>query len=353
MQQVPISLLTLIAGILATLVSIWVGQHYDLLLPEQVSEQAPLVDNLFAVMLIIATALFFVVQGALFIFAFVFRRREGDDSDGSPVEGNIPLEIVWTAIPAIIVIGLGVYSVEVYAEMGGFDPAGETLMMAGHPAHHHGTSPHLMDSAIAGSLDEMEAMESGDMMPEEAVNVAYTYGIGEPSTAAGTSTDPDLVVNVTGMQYAWLFEYPDTGIIDGELHIPIGKSVQLNISAVDVIHSLWLPQFRLKQDAIPGQPSQLRVVATKTGSYPIVCAELCGSYHGSMRTQVVIHEQADYDEWVASMQLAQAQREQPTIALATPVTQRSDSDYLRPYGHEMGIDTQVLRNLAPAPSLNE
>ena len=108
MQQVPISLFTLIAGVLVTLISLWVGQHYDWFLPEQVSQQAPLVDNFFSVMLIIGTALFLVVQGALFLFAILFRRRPGDDSDGSPIEGNIPLEIVWTAIPAIIVICLGV-----------------------------------------------------------------------------------------------------------------------------------------------------------------------------------------------------------------------------------------------------
>jgi len=348
MQQVPISLFTLIAGVLVTLISLWVGQHYDLFLPEQVSQQAPLVDNLFSVMLIIGTALFFVVQGALFLFAIVFRRRPGDDSDGSPIEGNIPLEIVWTAIPAIIVICLGVYSVEVYAEMGGFDPAGQELMMAaGHPGHsHHGhhdsDHQHLMESAIAGDLEDMEDMENMDSMEmDDHTKMAYVYGIAEP---AGQDPSADLVVQVTGMQYAWLFEYPE-GIIDGELHIPLGQSVQLDINAVDVIHSFWLPQFRLKQDALPGQPSQLRFVATKTGTYPIVCAELCGAYHGSMRTQVIVHEQEEYEAWHESMLVAQRDATQPVqVAVNTMDTAHmSDREYLEPYG----IDAAVINQLQP------
>jgi len=342
MQQVPISLFTLIAGILVTLVSLWIGQHYNVLLPEQVSQQAPLVDNLFSVMLIIGTALFLVVQGALLLFAIVFRRRPGDDSDGSPLEGNIPLEIVWTAIPAIIVICLGVYSVEVYAEMGGFDPAGQELMMAGHPGH-SGHHQHLMESAIAGSMDDMDDLqENPEMaMDQPQTEMAYVYGIAEP---AGQDSTADLVVQVTGMQYAWIFEYPD-GIIDGELHVPLGQSVQLDLNAVDVIHSFWLPQFRLKQDALPGQPSQLRFVATKEGTYPIVCAELCGSYHGSMRSQIIVHNPEEYESWHESMLVAQRDGTQPIQVavnqVAVNTATMSDREYLEPYG----IDSAVLNQL--------
>jgi cytochrome c oxidase subunit 2 len=333
MQQVPISLFTLIAGVVVTLISFWVGQHHAWLLPEQVSEQAPLVDNFFTVMLVIGTALFFVVQGALFIFAWVFRRRPGDDSDGSSVEGNIPLEIVWTAIPAIIVIGLGVYSVEVYAEMGGFDPAGEVIMMAGHGGHSH---HHLMESAMAGSMEDMDAVAQADANPEMSTQMSYVYGIAEP---AGQPAGADLVVKVTGMQYAWLFEYPN-GIIDGELHVPIGKSVQLDINAVDVIHSFWLPQFRLKQDAMPGQPSQLRFVATKTGTYPIVCTELCGAYHGSMRSQIIIHEPEEYEAWEESMLLAQAAGDSVPVAVNTAALR--DQDYLKAYALAPEVASDVI-----------
>jgi cytochrome c oxidase subunit 2 len=124
------------------------------------------------------------------------------------------------------------------------------------------------------------------------------YGIG------GGTEPADVTVNVTGMQYAWIFNYPE-GIVSGELHIPVNKTVQLNIKATDVIHSFWVPQFRLKQDAIPGHDTQLRFVATKVGDYPIVCAELCGAYHGAMRTRVYVHTQEEYEQWLAANQVAQ------------------------------------------------
>ena len=119
MTQIPSSILTLIAGVVVTLVSLWFGQNNHLL-PEQASEQAPLVDNFFNVMVTIATALFLVVQGAILLFIIRYRQRPGDDTDGVPVEGSVPLEILWTAIPAILVVGIGIYSVQVYEEMGGF-----------------------------------------------------------------------------------------------------------------------------------------------------------------------------------------------------------------------------------------
>ena len=97
MKNVPASILTLVTGVVVTLLSLWVGKNVHLL-PEQVSEQAPLVDNLFSVMLTIGTAIFIIVEGALLLFMIQFRQQPGDESDGSPIEGNIPLEIVWTAI---------------------------------------------------------------------------------------------------------------------------------------------------------------------------------------------------------------------------------------------------------------
>ncbi len=296
MKQIPSPILTLVAGVVVALISLWVGQHHGLL-PEQASEQAPLVDNFFNLMVTIATALFLVVEGAIVIFVIQFRQRKGDDADGDPTEGNIPLEIVWTAVPAIIVIGLGIYSVQVYNDMGGFAPTRQAMM-----AHHQAPdSGHpIMSSAMAAPLTtDPESSEAND-----GVDVAYTYGIGaapdEESAAA------DLTVNVTGLQYAWIFNYPDNGAISGELHVPVGQSVQLNISAQDVIHSFWAPQLRLKQDAIPGQETQLQFVVTKPGDYPIVCAELCGSYHGSMRTRLIAHTPEAFDEWVESNRVAQS-----------------------------------------------
>jgi len=72
------------------------------------------------------------------------------------------------------------------------------------------------------------------------------------------------------------------------------------MEAKDVIHAFWVPEFRIKQDVIPGQPTILSFTATKPGRYPIVCAELCGPYHGSMRSAVVVEEPTDYDTWFSN-----------------------------------------------------
>lgn len=333
MQQLPISLLTLTAGILITLISLWVGQNHHLL-PVQASAQAPLVDGFFNVMVTIGVALFLVVEGAILLFAIMFRRRPGDNTDGEPIEGNFSLEIFWTAIPALIVIGLGIYSVEVYQQMGGFAPATAMMAHVGHPASH----PNRADSAIAAPLTPST---DGTMQVADAQD-APTYGIG--ATPAEQGKAADLTVNVLGLQYAWVFTYPDQGITAGELHVPLGQDVQLNISAQDVIHSFWVPQFRLKQDALPGNKTELRFVATRLGTYPVVCAELCGSYHGGMRTQVIVHTPEEYDQWVAS-QVAAAPETPALEAIATRPADLAPTDFLTPYARDLGVTSTALAQL--------
>jgi cytochrome c oxidase subunit 2 len=340
MKQIPAPFWTLTVGVLVTLISFWVGNHHGLL-PEQASAQAALVDDFFNVMIIIGTALFLVVEGAIVYSLIQFRRRKGDDSDGLPIEGNLPLEAFWTAIPAVIVIGLGVYSVQVFQDMGGFSPGDldnprETMMLAQAPT----------DIPMSGLVPEGE--EASAMLAKSV------YGFGAPLDREGQSAD--LEVDVSGMQYAWIFTYPNSGIVDGELHVPIGADVQLNISAKDVIHSFWVPQFRLKQDAIPGKDTELRFVATKLGNYPVVCAELCGGYHGAMRTQVIVHTPEEYQAWV-DQRVAQG----PTAATAVVAdrsfgtkaqspAEMSTPDYLAPYGEAMGMDHHLMAQLAQNPS---
>lgn len=309
MKQIPTSLLTLVAGVLIALVSLWVGQNHHLL-PEQASQQAVLVDNFFNTMVTIATALFIVVQGAILLFAIRFRRRKNDDTDGLPLEGNVPLEIFWTAIPAIIVIWLGAYSVDIYTQMGGFSPTGHGAGLS--MAHHHGAPAHpaAPGDAIAAPLANADLKATATVAVSlDQASESSQFGIGASPQTIGKSAD--VVVNVTGLQYAWLFNYPQDGVTTGELHVPVGKEVQLNITATDVIHSFWVPQFRLKQDALPGQPAELRFIATKTGEFPVVCAELCGSYHGSMRTRVLVQTPEEYDRWLTENRIAQADNGSP------------------------------------------
>lgn len=334
MKQIPVSLLTLTAGIVITLLSIWAGQNNGLL-PEQASAQAPLVDGLFNVMFGIATALFLVVEGAIVVFMIKYRRRAGDDSDGIPVEGNLPLEAFWTAIPAVLVIGIGLYSVDVFRDMGGLDPGSHSLM-----SHQHNAAAIVAQSPttapVAGDTLPLLAEGSQVNLPEPKVRA----GIG--ASPAESGKQPDLSVNVTGIQFAWLFNYPDSGITTGELHVPVGKDVRLNLTGQDVIHSFWVPQFRLKQDAIPGQKTELRFIATKVGTYPVVCAELCGSYHGGMRTQVVVHTPEAYEQWVNDNRVAQAS---PQQVVAVKPANLSEPEYLTPYGDEIGVTPEALHQL--------
>ncbi|NER78201.1 MAG: cytochrome c oxidase subunit II [Leptolyngbya sp. SIO1D8] len=321
MKQIPAPLLTLTVGVLVTLISIWVGLNHGLL-PEQASAQAELVDNFFNVMMVIATALFLVVEGTIVYCMIAFRRRKGDDTDGLPIEGNLPLEAFWTAIPAVIVIGLGLYSVQIFQDMGGFTP--------GDMVHEHGTM-----------IAQASGTPMGNLIPEGANDeliAKSVYGFGAPLEKEGQPAD--LEVNVSGMQYAWIFTYPETGIVDGELHIPVDADVKLNISAQDVIHSLWVPQFRLKQDAIPGKDTELRFVATKPGAYPVVCAELCGGYHGAMRTQVIVHTAEDFQSWF-DQRVAQANPVSPETIAVKP-SELTDTEYLAPYGAEMGINASLV-----------
>ena len=367
MKKIPTPLLTLTAGIAITLISLWYGNNHGLL-PVQASVQAPMVDHLFDVMVIIGTALFIIVEGAIIYFAIRYRHRKGDDGDGIPLEGNLELEAFWTAIPAIIVIGLGIYSVDVFRDMGGLAVGSHSMHMSGEmsevvsPAS-SGTLVAQAPSAIATDVPtstippETLVADAGDASASESEpeQVVPQFGFGASPNAEGQPAD--VLVNVTGLQYAWLFNYPDGGMITGELHIPVNQDVQLNIEAKDVLHAFWVPAFRLKQDAIPGKITELRFMANRPGTYDVVCAELCGSYHGSMRTQVVVHEEGEFEQWVTDNRIAQAPDDQGTdshrLANATlsaptndhlPVstTAMTKAEYLMPYGDETGLAPEHL-----------
>ncbi len=325
-ETVPVALVTLTVGFLVAGISFWYGQNNGLL-PAQVSEQAPLVDNFFRVMVTLGTALFLVVEGAIVVALVKFRHRPGDDTDAPPVDGNFSLEVFWTAIPAVIVIGLGIYSVDVYNRMGGFDTVGGTAV-----GHHHGGHATQLASLPSGSDVGMPMLPASDSQ-----SVAFKYGLG--ATPAEGADPPYLEVNVQGLQYAWIFTYPNTGIVTGELHIPKGKDVRLNLEAADVIHAFWLPEFRIKQDVIPGEVTELRFTATKAGTYPVVCAELCGAYHGSMRTQIVIHEPEEYAQWVSENQPV------AMSAAASYPGALSDRDRLALQAEGLGVDAATIATL--------
>ncbi|MEH1892077.1 MAG: cytochrome c oxidase subunit II [Nostoc sp.] len=358
-MKIPSSIWTLLIGIVLTLASLWYGQNHGLL-PTAATDEAVLVDGLFNAMMIISTGIFLLVEGILIYSAFKYRRRAGDNQDGPPVEGNVPLEILWTAIPAIIVIGISVYSFDVYNEIGGFDPH------AIHEAPMNQESMAMPGSAMAATLSDtppstepnLNQEKSDQAMQDPATaevrnadqipQLRNAPGVGIVAPTIGGSPDragkpPELRVNVTGLQYAWIFTYPETGITTSEMHVPIGREVQINMTANDVIHAFWVPEFRLKQDAIPGRQSEIRFTPKKAGDYTLICAELCGPYHGAMRASVVVETEEAFDKWQQEQLVAS--KETLNQAVAVNPADLSPNEFLAPYTKDMGIQPEMLHQI--------
>ncbi len=182
-------------------------------LPPNASKERDGIDLVFWFTTAICIAVFALVFAVITYSILKFRARPDDDSDGPPIHGHTGVEIVWTAIPAILVTAISVIS-------------GIVLVQN--------------DSADANALN----------------------------------------VNVTARQFAWTFAYPGKGnLTSAQLRLPVGRSVELHLTALDVIHSFWVPEFGQKQDALPGQDTKLVITPTKVGTYPVICTELCGLGH--------------------------------------------------------------------------
>jgi cytochrome c oxidase subunit 2 len=201
-------------------------------LAEEGSTQAGPIDTLYDVLAVISVFVFALVMSILLVSVINFRKRSPDDlRDGDPIHGNTRLEVIWTTIPALLMVGAAVYSGLVLADI------------------------------------------------EE------------------TKADARTVV-VTGEQFAWTFEYEgERRLRAGELHLVKDTPYHFKLRAKDVLHSFWVPQFRMKKDAVPGSTTDVRVTPTRTGSYSVVCAELCGIGHPTMRATVKVEDQAAFDRW--------------------------------------------------------
>ncbi len=239
-------------------ISFWIGINVNLL-PVEASINAPIYDELFKILLIIGLIIFIGMTIAVIYSLFKFRKRKDQYGDGIALEGNLSLEIVWTIIPSIIVLIIGLYSYNIYDRMGGMK----------------------------------ELNHSHEMMTSNTEKI--WAGISQASNNEIASNN--LSVEVSAMQFAFLFNYPKGEFISGELHVPVDHKVSMKMESKDVIHAFWVPEFRIKQDIIPGQPTILNFTPTKVGKYPIICAELCGPYHGGMRASIIVEEESDYKDW--------------------------------------------------------
>ncbi|NJK53179.1 MAG: cytochrome C oxidase subunit II, partial [Leptolyngbyaceae cyanobacterium SU_3_3] len=254
--------------------------------------------------------------------------------------GNIPLEIFWTAIPAIVVLGLAVYSFDVYTQIGGRDPMDHSAQ-----AQSSSAIAQVPGSAMAAPLPSNN-IESNNVVGEAAPSESGTVAIANQNSPSSA-----LAVNVAAMQFAWIFNYPDSGVMAGELHVPLGREVRVNLSANDVIHAFWVPEFRLKQDAVPGRESVLSFTPTSLGTYPLICAELCGAYHGAMKSQVIVETPAEFDSWLQT-QIASGTIDSETAIAQNPASMTS-TEFLAPYAKEIGITPQALEQLHHTDDVNQ
>jgi cytochrome c oxidase subunit 2 len=145
----------------------------------------------------------------------------------------------------------------------------------------------------------------------------FVYGAIGLIAIRGAQT-ADFEVNVRAEQWAWHYEYPATGVTSKELRIPVDRRVHLVIRSIDVIHSFWVPAFGIKQDAVPGHPTQIYMTATHSGTYPGMCAELCGLGHTGMTTTVVVSDQAALDAWLRQQPPAPSGAKPPAPSGAKP-----------------------------------
>jgi len=158
-----------------------------------------------------------------------------------------------------------------------------------------------------GDLSDAEHIEGSAKlefvwtMAPLATVLVFAY-LGGGALAETLAPEPKaLRVDVTGRQWTWSFAYPDYGIISDKLYLPVGQQAVLRLGSVDVIHSFWVPEFRVKQDALPGGADfvrDLRITPTKMGEYKVRCAELCGLQHAYMESPVIVVAQSDFDAWV-------------------------------------------------------
>jgi cytochrome c oxidase subunit 2 len=206
-------------------------------LPDQASREAGLIDNTYWLVTIICVAVFAVVAGVSVYAVWKFRAPPGDLEDGSPIHGHTGLEIVWTVVPIVLVTAIAIYS----------------------------------GVALAQAED----------VPDDS-----------------------SVVEVSAQQFAWTFTYPGVelqggqALTSGELVMQIDEPVEFRITSKDVIHSFWVPEFRMKQDAVQGITTRTVVTPTKLGTFPVICTELCGLGHPTMRAQARVLSSADFERWV-------------------------------------------------------
>jgi len=217
-----------------------IAPAFDIWLPKNVSEHGPTVDGLFMFILVLTGVVFVVTEGLLFWFLWKYDAAHAQ-GPATYRHGSHSLEVVWTILPAGVLLFLAIYQMNSWADIKMRRPA---------------------------------------MSP---------------------------TVEVVGRQFEWRLRYPgrdgmlgtpDDLFIVNDLHVPVDEDILVQLKSADVLHSFFLPNLRIKQDAVPGMKIPVWFKATQTGEFDIVCAELCGWGHYKMKGHITIESREDFDSWI-------------------------------------------------------
>jgi len=221
-------------GLIASVIGVVLGIAIDWF-PTQASEEAERIDTLWDVLIVFSVPVFVLVVVVVLYCVWRYGMKPGEElKDGPPIHGNTRLEIIWTAIPAIILVALCSYSYVVLTD-----------------------------------IEEADA---------RALNVRV---VGEQFTWTFYYKD------ASGEEVA-----------SPQLYVPRGRQVNFTVQSLDVIHDFWVPAFRMKIDAVPGVDTHLRVTPKTNGRYPVVCAELCGLGHAVMRQTAHVVDPPAFEQWL-------------------------------------------------------
>jgi cytochrome c oxidase subunit 2 len=203
------------------------------------SPNADRINDSYKWIALFAFAIFVLVEGSLILFVIRYRRgKRSRTAEGPQIHGATRLELIWTAIPVLILVAIA--------------------------------------SFVLYKLPGIKDV---------------------PSASAGGG---EVEIQVDAHQFYWQFTYPDGTVSIDELHAPVNRVVRVDIDSHDVDHSWWIPQLGGKFDAIPGQDTHTWFEADRIGTYKGRCGEFCGVLHAEMAAEVIVQSQSDYDSWLSS-----------------------------------------------------
>lgn len=287
-------ILVIVSAIILATVSLGIGQLSYSWLPPEATAESLLIDNLFSFLVTLGAFIFLGVSGAL-AYSIIFNRAaQNDTSDGPHIEGNLTLEVVWTAIPFALVIWIGAYSYQIYDQMSILGPMHQHMSMG-------------MKSAYAEPLSEAPATANSDK------------------------------IQVISKQWSWSFNYPEQNISSTELHLPVNKRAHLTLESEDVLHGFYIPAFRVKQDVIPGETINFEFTPILEGKYRLRDSQYSGTYFAAMQTDVVVESEEKYNQW-----LKEAQKRKPS-----PAYNQAMSEYIRKSANAVDTNWATVKPAEP------